>query len=138
MSADGSNGVLEKILLTVGRIEGRCDGIETRLDRIDARLDMGSAHMRDQGQETAKHGEQIRELTSTVERQQRSISALYKRVDATEDTGVLHVAEERTRWSTLRWLAVILVGALSVIATVSSLVRCHPVAVTSPDAGQRR
>lgn len=138
MSIDGSNGVLEKILVGVGRIEGRCDGIEQRLDRIDARLDMGSSQMREQGTATAHHEERIRELAQAQERQQRSISALYKRVDATEDTGVLHVAEERTRWSTLRWLAVILVGALSVIATVSSLVRCHPVSVTSPDAGQRR
>jgi chromosome segregation ATPase len=135
MGADGINErILDEVLKLgprMGKIEEHYASVDRRLDGIDRRLEQGSSHMHELGTSSAMQAAQL-------SRHERSISSLYKRVDATEDTGVHHLVEERTRWSTLRWLAVILVGALSVIATVSSLVKCHPVAVTSPDAGQRR
>jgi chromosome segregation ATPase len=134
MSTDGPNGISDKILVevlamgkTVGRIEEHCAAMDRRLDGIDRRLEQGSSHMHELGTASAMQSSQL-------SRHERSISSLYKRVDATEDTGVHHLIEERTRWGTLRWIAVILVGVLGAFATVSNLVKCSGAPTRAHDA----
>jgi chromosome segregation ATPase len=131
MGADGINErILEEVLKRgprMGKIEEHYASVDRRLDGIDRRLEQGSSHMHELGTSSAMQAAQL-------SRHERSISSLYKRVDATEDTGVHHLVEERTRWSTLRWIAVILVGVLGAFATVSNLVKCSSAPTRAHDA----
>jgi len=132
--SDGPNGINERILAEVlkhgtalGKIEEHYDQIDRRLDTIDKRLDAGGSHMHEQGTAIAMQAAQLA-------RHERSISSLYKSVGKAEDTGVHHLIEERTRWSTLKTVSAIvlaLFGAVGGSAWLSSI-RCNPARAITP------
>ena len=120
---NGGNHISQKILdlqiaqsASLGRMEGRLDGIDQRLHNIDQRLELSSSA-------THRHGEALATMEMATCNHTKKISDLYHKVGLAEDTGVIHLAEEQTRWRTLQWIAAILVGALSVIGAGLGAIR---------------
>ena len=106
------NGISQAL----GNISGQLAQLDKRMDHQDAVLESVRSHSEQMGLSLAG-------CQSAAARREKRVSALEKRVRATEDTSVIHVTGQRVRWRTLATLGAVLVSLVSVAATFG-LTRC--------------
>lgn len=114
--------------------EVKADGKTTgkRIDCVERNLSVLTASTQQLGKEFAL-------LMQEHMHRGARLGEVERRLEVTEDTGVHHIMEEKTRWRTVKVVVAIIVGALSFTATTIGLTAssCKPSA-PSLDGGKGR
>lgn len=92
----------------------RLGGIEGKLHRIENQCSMCTVAIQDVGKKAAIHDSQL-------ERHEKRLSDIFKRIECEENSQVIHITQERARWSTIKIIGAIILGVLTAMSGIFGL-----------------
>lgn len=115
----------------LGKLGERMNSLEHRFDRVEGRITdhievIRSAQLGYNGEVSAMRQsctDRYKLCQAIDEQRKHKISELTRLAKSADDTGVHHLIEERTRWSTIKIVAAVLIGLLGAGASAAAIYR---------------